>query len=651
MGRSNDYKKSPECLFIPDLKVPKKYLSILTGERDVMSQFRTPLSIQFQSICTTDVNGSIHKLKSKDSDPFKVTFDDEVVTLKVNPNKSDLITIVLRWQPVVIFHKIQRLEDQDARTHLLCVFKNGLDLSLTEDPLDATHFLTLNSDPEIDTALRICVLRGIPIVKLEFVAFVETHLNDVSEWAESVPLEFLLDTEYARPNLKRSRLLEGKTIFICFDSGSHINVEEVILWLGCLSPLRLEIIDAESAETENKLKELSQTQEELFIMYLGTNLLLLPYISVLGNHNSVCDLWKSTVTITTSNLKVVAALELNFSSNDLKRALEVEPKSSRLAQRKRRRKVERVSETDFFQFSSSAAATQTKTSGISQSGELVDSQLFSSAEPTQEISKPATIVSTKKPSELNDSGNRNENVQDSQKRLFSNIEISSDPLELSDNLVVSDVVSKVNKDESHQALTLKRIKLNQKVDTSNVANKSNKVTAGKMQVSFAEAVKSTKLMAEQGVKDEIYEGDPIEDGLQNLVIVEEIALMRRSNPTFNLETDNQQYKGRKNFKAFRKTGQPQASRRQYLQLYDEGSQIVVKQVAQTSADSHIVHDLAGEIGSVKGYQPESQPLFVAEDDEIEKPEGFQFLNGNMTKEITESEDDSDDDGVRFKFST
>lgn len=651
MGRSNDYKNNPECLYIPDLKVPKKYIRVSTDKTSVVSHVETTLTVQFQSICTTDVNGTIYKLKNKDSNPFDINIRD-VTTLKVNPNKTDLIWITARWQPILIFHPGKLNEDLSVQEKLLEIYNGGLDIRLTENPLCATHFMTLHEDPEVDVALRICVLQGIPIVKPAFVDYIMEYLHNVSSWFETVPPKFLLPTDYANPNLDRGHLLRGKTPLVVFDSNSLAKLKDLERWLPCLRPDRVVSIDINSPDLETKLKAFAGSDKIDYIIDLGANLALSPYSYVFTKCNSISDLWKSTVTVDTSNLHTVEPLLLICPPKDAKRATNDESTSLRLTQRKRRRKVERVSETDFFLFSS-AAPTQAGSDIVPMADKPSETQVSLSVMPTQETLIPSVDKSKPKPGEPGNASKYNSHLKDAQEHLLLSTK-SSDTLEIENVLVASKVIDTVEdkdvvKDEAVHVPKKQKLDNGTSLKISHLVQKNNILSNGKRQVSFAEAVKSTKLKAEQGIKDEFYEGEPIEDGIQNLVIVEEITLVRPK-ASIPFEVENPQYKGRKNFKAFRKSGQPR-THRQYLQLYDEGSQIAVSHIAEVSATRQAAHDLDGEIGSVKGFQPDSQPLFVTEDENVDEFDGgFQFLNGNQSKEVVESDVDSDD-GPRFKFST
>lgn len=633
MGRSHEYKSDVASLHISDLKVPKKYITITTGPSNIDVIDKTRLSIRFDSICTTTVNDVVYKLPLKQADPITQTFEDDKLVLKVNANKSERIQLHLAWVPVqvLVFSKRIQFEGQIQPSPLPSIMTTlhakGVDLRTVTDPIIATHYVTMSDF--IDYNFQIAVLRGIPVVSTKWVDLIENAPHDATPWLQNPPRELLLSgtkDDYVFPNHDRRLLLAGLRCLIYYEGAQLKHVRRLHSWLqslGCANVITMNI------------KELTR---ETWSLFGSESLYLFSCIDdsssgdiFRARANVVSDLWKAVVN--------VDILELQISARDSlfpDPVAKEEPDSLRLTQRRKRRRVERVNDTDFFLFSqvSSQAAPESLDITAAPEEDPKDPELV----PPVEEDEVTEVNATQIPQEVTKSkGSHGE------KSFEFTTETPSDNSQVKAGKMNEQILEKRKEEISGQTAEIEPLPKKQKVEEKWIVP----------QVSLAEAVLSTRKQAKDEAKKE-FEFDDIGSQLEKLVVVEEIDLSRKKEtvPLVSIAL----YNGRKNFKKFRKTGKLVHSfTRTFLDLEDDNSNEIHFSDVQTappkqSISERVRLDFAKEIDNVKGYQPSQ--LFVAEDEDGEDGETtFSFLAGPKAPSRAQADDsDDDDDDFAFKFS-
>lgn len=655
VGRSHDYKSDGVSLHIGDLKVPKKYITITTGPSELEVLDKTKLTIRFDSICTTTVNDVVYKLPQKEAHPISQSFDADRLVLKVNANKSDRIQLHLVWKPVqlLVFSKRIQYEGQIQPSPLPGIIRDlhseGLDLRTVTDPLIATHYVTMSDF--VDYNLQIAVLCGIPVVSTKWIEVLENAPDNVATWL-SPPKDLLLagtKGDFAFPNHLRRLLLAGTHCLIYYEGTPLKHVRRLQSWLECLGCASVAIIDVK------KLTREALSMFGLSSVYLFTCIdePLTEAFKVRANNTS--DLWRAVVDVDIVNLKVSTSADI-FPEPTVKE----EPDSLRLTQRRKRRRVERVNDTDFFLFSqvSSQPAADSLNLAVNSAEnekELEKSQLShrenSSVAESSEQSKVSELqeqypedvleVPEVKATQLTDSKNSHKEQS---------VEPVTEPLYGETSVEVEQSISIQDDREQRKAEI--------EAGTENIEPipKKQKKEARWIvpRVSLADAVLSTKKQADVEARKD-FEFDDIGSQFEKLVVVEEIDLSRRkeSVPLESIAL----YKGRKNFKKFKKNGPLTHSfTRKFLELEDDNNEIHFSDIPAALKEPIVAEkirvDFAQEMDSVKGYQPSQ--LFVAEDDEDEENDEttFSFLASSKVsvRAPAEESDDDDDDDFAFKFS-
>lgn len=629
IGRSNEYKSLEDCLHIGDLKVPKKYLTIQTGPLELHDTDKTPLHITFESICTTLVNGKVHRLPSKEADPVTERFEDDDLLLKVNANKSDRIQLRLRWVDVKIlaFSKKMSYDDEVMESPLPTLvnelYEKGIDIRSTLDPLVATHYLTLVDMNDYN--MKIALLRAIPVVSYAWTDAIKDEPSEVDHWLLNLDEKYLYpksENNFVFPNSKRSILLTGFNVFVCY--GTLIkHTRRLQDWLKCLgcTPTMVEVGD--ELEVENQIGQSDN-----------------PYVFVQDEDNKVDFLrdrsnttevlWKALVEVDTSNLQVFTPrVKRESQFNDL-----------RLTQRKKRRKLEKVGDTDFFLFS------QVLSTPVPEPVENAPEPVEDVPDVVEETPRPASpsleVQATEPP------------VVDEERKEASRTQLPSLPQPPAE-------VESTTQSIEFKEDTTKRPP--EDVDESEAKRPKPEPPRERRkiipQVSLADAVLSTKKNADDAVKKELgldETADGVSDKLDNLVIVEEVDLMvRRKATTTEITSD---YRGRKNFKKFKKAGSvPKNVTRTFIQLEDHDNSIHFEELdppPKNEVNQRLKGDFDREMSGVKGFQPQESQLFVREDSENEEADdnSFSFLTRSKASKPTTAylDGDSDDDEVTFAFS-
>lgn len=635
VGRHNDYKSDPNCIHIGDLKVPKKYISIIVGETSSTSDAKSPISIKFESICKTTVNGELYRLVSRDDSPFTKEFTDDELLLTVNAQKTSRVRLKIRWASLNVMPFAKKIEyNGEVRESPLPgllreMHSNGIDIRTCNDPLLATHYLTLSD--HADYALKIAVLRSIPVVSTAWTDFIQRTPDVVEKWLFDPGPEFFLPNSpnnYVYPQSSRTHLLSGKSVVLCYlEHLKHLSRLED--WMKCLGCRKIQFFNVnDSMSSFAKLFEASTSEDKYAFSVNGDEFISQKQLK--EDLNTSQDLWSSVISSDTLHLKILRKID------KLEAITAKEEESTpRFSQRRKRRKVERVSETDFFQFHSSGMLPATQTDSLNM------------IEVPEEIVTPSEskVESIKDVDERFDGNNGKNNQQAFEPAAQTHsIEVDNDPDTDKQELHSSNKIETKNDNFSgmvNDERATKRLK---------TTENSNWIVP---QVSLAEAVRATKEETVKSAKQDAVV-DKVDGELQKLVLVEEVDLIVLSRKNQVLEEDLR-YKGRPNFKAFKKrTTTTSNVTRTYLQLFDDNSLNEMRFIGATNSNKHapekILQDFEQEMDKVKGYQPVVSQLFVDEvsdqsdtgDAEYDNT-GFSFLGRNKTADNHTNDDDQYDD--------
>lgn len=641
VGRHNDYKYDPSCIHIGDLKVPKTYISIAVGETTVTSDVRSPLSITFESICKTTVNGVLYRLASREDAPFTKEFKEDILTLTVNAHKTNRIQLKIKWVPVnvmVFSKKIEyngEIQMSPLPKLLEDMHSNGTDIRICGDPISASHYLTLSD--HVDYAYQIAVLRAIPMVTTVWTDFIQQSPDEVDKWLFEPGPQFLLPNtpnNYAYPDHRRTLLLSEAAVLLCYlEHLKHLSRLEA--WVKCLGCTQIRSFNMSGSTSLLSQMHDGLTSDKLYAFSVNGNEHECQQLFK-DDFNTSKDLWSSVISSSTLNLN---PLKKKTEVDEI--TLEEEESTPRFSQRRKRRKVQRVSETDFFQFSHPSGSLSVE-----------DTDSLPNEVPDR-IFAPST----------SDDGKQSDKIQDNYVEKDSELSskdtspaILDKVIEVDNNNVVS-ISNDVNTTEkfistNDNGPATKRMK---------TAENSKWIVP---QMSLAEAIRTTKEESEKTAKMESMV-DKVDGDLQKLVLVEEVDLVVSKSKNIISEVDLR-YSGRPNFKAFRKKT-PTASNvtRTYLQLFDDNLLNEIRFIGDNAKSNRgalerIVQDFQKEMENVKGFQPVVSQLFVDEvdsdendsgDAEDERGSGFSFLTRTRTADTRLSADEkySDDEDERDEF--
>lgn len=619
VGRANEYKAQNDCLHIGDLKVPKKYIVIHTGSQSLESTDQTPISITFESICTTTVNGEVYKLPNKEAEPITKNFTETDLLLKVNANKSDRIQLRLQWldlNPVVFFKKMSydnEVMESPLPTLVRSLYESGTDIRMVLDPLDASHYLTLVDMN--DHNMRIALLRAIPVVSYAWVDAIKDEPEKVDDWLVNLKDEYLYpksENNFVYPDVRRQTLLSGINSFVCYGTFNK-QVKRLQDWIKCLGsePKMVEVESSKSAE------ELLADSISPYVFFVEDD----EKVQFLRDRsNSPESLWKAVINCSIANLQQFPIL--------VKR--ESQPGDLRLTQRKKRRKLEKVGDTDFFLFSQVLSTPVPETTEVHETvPELVTPSVqVEATNDSPSVSKEELLGATEPPLLIEEQPTDNKADEQPPQSNEPSVESNKRPLD-------TIIEPEPKKPKPEPPIQRKKII---------------------PRVSLADAVLSTKKQADDVVKRELgLDGFPadVNQKLDNLVIVEEVELLvRRSIKTDEVSPD---YKGRKNFKKFRKVGQvPKNVTRSFIQLEEHDNSIHfedLEPLKKSEENAHLKGDFEKEMSTVKGFQPQASQLFVREDSDSDTDTPFSFLTKSKgTTTATMVSDDHDNDEVTFAFS-
>lgn len=663
MGRNHDYKSDPTCIYIADLKVPKTYITVNVGSQGDPADTRTPISVRFESICTTEINGRIYKLPKKDAQPFVHEFDEEDLLFKVNANKSDKIKINLKWVPVVVLPFLKKMlfegvvQQSPLSNTLDAMIASGIDLRVTDDPLQATHYVTVTDLPDYN--LQIMVLRARPVVSSEWCNFLSNSLDDVNSWLFSVRSDLQFQCTRGgiiKPDTRRPEFLRNKRVCILGEDVHSNQVTKLKNWLYCLSP------DEVLLRTPNDyLSETSDIKVDYtFLVRNGTSSKISS--EAFNNEN---DLWTAILAVDIRKLKDQQSNVLAYHDRSKREHGDGEDSTS-VSQRRKRKKIEKVDDTNFFLFTPLLSHNQQYGSGPSEGiadQERVEASLdFQLAESQQQ-----------QPQE-HDPGNSpfEELISDDvQKEICIKAEGESDGVLLQARMD--------DENSKRSARTTKPVRSRSLSLESTEIMPSKKKHKSKSwivpEVSLADAIMNTKRQADDSLRQDLTIDDCIGSQLKNKLMIEEIDL--KVNKLDHPSPSSSALRGRKNFKRFKKNGSKQDSiTRTFIELVDNGNDVRFQGLTSLNKSEKLVDDFATEMEDVRGFQPDPSQLFVneASDSDAEnKEESFQFLSNNRNQplatrsssstsalthnlrkdQILDDENDDDDDGddeVRFRFS-
>lgn len=596
VGRSHEYKSDPACVYIGDLKVPKKYITIKLGKSSMDDENKTPLLIRFESICTTTVNDVVFKLALREAEPFTQSFDGEELLLKVNANKSDRIKLLIRWVPlkVIAFSKKIMFEgevqDSPLPKRLQDLHLTGIDLRTCNDPVLATHYLTMAD--HIDYNLQIAVSRAIPVVSPKWLDCIAESPHNTEQWLYGVLSTLLLSetiNNYVFPNSARPLLLSGCAVTICHDGPLSKQARRLDSWANFLGA-STSFLCTDGLDRSVFRSKLSPAPTYI----LGANEETIRPLLEANQFNTSVDLWSAVVGINIGLLHQFKGSHIQ--SQD----------SLQLNQRRKRRKVERVSDTGFFLFSQVPSS-------------LPQARIDEEVDPSLDIA----VVEA------------NEIIEEATKE--------SPILEKQASLEVLSRRTSIEEDTKEEEPKSKKAKVE-------IPKPSLWIVP---QVSLADAIRSTKQQATDTVKEELGIGDSVEEALDKMVIVETFDLSIRKSKAADIVVDSA-YKGRKNFKSFRKAG-PRTTNvtRTFIEL--ETASIGDIHFAEpilpppARASERVTLDFEKEMDGVKGYQPQSSQLFVDENSDNEDGnDAFSFSTRTATRqELLDISDDENEFAFAF----
>lgn len=585
---------------------------------------KTPLKVIIQSKAMTKINGEKMRL-SNGQEPYGIDLKSKnEVDMQF---REDKIRIKIHWVPLVLNfpHRVQIGSTIQANpiVEQLKKLAEKIDLRTTQDPGKATHYIAANDSPTY--GLRISLLRGISVVNEKWIDFVLQNQDNYELWFHIDTPDLLPSSTkeqfYLFSNPKRGVLLHNCVVLVL--ESPTAKLETIVNSIGGT----VHFIDVTDLNPEDTSAFFSRLELQKDTWGQSTTYLLHP--KARDGLSAISDLTDfKTITLDDLFESVCNCSTLNLHQFELRK--DVKRKADTQVSQSKRRRVKKISKTEFFNFSSAPP------------------QIERSSTKTQ----APTLV---------------ENDEQNQEEKESNgIELSSQkPPEDNTTMMMSDEDSVQEAPEPAQPTT------------SHTENKPVQPTPeyekiGKFmpQVSFHEAVKRTKEKQTESIKKDLGL-DSIEDDISlqlvDLAVVEYVPLIRpKARGTQAPPTD---YSGRKNFKSFKKVA---LNVRVRLKVELVSATTITEKHQMTIDYNSIpeVANFAGEMPPVKGVEPrgildqyymeedaplfsfrnqEPEPnnsLFVSEDDSQVQATNTNFATAS--KKI-EDDDDDDDDQPRFAF--
>lgn len=525
---------------------------------------------------------------------------------------------------VVAFSKKISYDDELMESplpgNIRSLYDSGTDMRLVSDPLLASHYLTLIDLNDFN--LRIALLRALPVVSESWLEAVREEPQKVDDWLLDIKDEYFYsksDNDFVFPDTNRSSLLSGINCFICHGTVTK-QVGRLQEWIRCLG-CEPTMVGIESQETvEATLRDAIAP----FVFHVENDEKVDFLMERLNNTDT---LWNAVVNKSTSHLRQFTPIVKRESQmGDL-----------RLSQRKKRRKLEKVGDTDFFLFSQ-------KQSTPASEPEVIDHVEVNPAPPAQQSQLVNEEHATNNSEEVSPSEPPETTVPSK-----SDQEVKSDE-EDTESATQSIEASEENNKRPLDSI----IEQEAKRQKAEPAKPREKIVP---RISLVDAVLSTKKQADDVVKKELgldEFDENVNEKLDKLVIVEEVDLVvRKKKDKAEARPD---YKGRKNFKNFKKAGSvPKNVTRTFISLEDHDNSIHFEDYApqrNSEVKGRLASEFEREMKEVKGYQPQESQLFVGEesDDGVDMPFSFLTTSREPTMLTLRPDDDSDDDGdVAFAF--
>lgn len=638
LGRDRSDTERPNFIRVNEVYISKEHLQIQIGHAADLNNTncKTPLKIVIQSKAMTKINGKKLRL-SNSEEPYGIDLEsNDEIDMRF---REDKIRIRIHWVPLVLNfpHRVQiggTIQANPIVEKLKKLAEKGIDFKTTQDPEKATHYIAANDSPTY--GLRISLLRGISIVNEKWIDFVLQNQDNYELWFH-IDTPDLLPTStkeqfYLYSNPKRGGLLHNCVVFVLEPPTAKL--ETTVSSIGGkvhyidISDLKPE--DTNTITTRLELQKDTWGQLTTYLLHPkakgdgATNLsAILDFIDF--KTITMDDLFESICNCSTLNLH---QFELK---NDLKRKADTQVSQSK------RRRIKKISKTEFFNFSS--APSQVEPSSIEQT----------------QSSLPENDEQTQAPQLENDS-------------KFNTVDVSPQKVPFEDSsLMLSD--ENYAKEVSKPAQPTGSSHTEDKPETHTEYVKIGKFVP---QVSFHEAVKRTKERQTESIKKDLGL-DTIEDEISlqlvDLAVVEYVHLNRSK--VKGTQTPTIDYSGRKNFKNFRKVAL-NVKVRLKVELV---SATTITEKHQLGIDYNSipqVANFAGEMPPVKGIEPRgildqyymeddaplfsfrnqepesSNTLFVSEDDS-QVLRATNANSANTSKKIDDDDDDDDDDQPRFAF--
>ena len=585
---------------------------------------KTPLKVIIQSKAMTKINGEKMRL-SNGQEPYGIDLKSKnEVDMQF---REDKIRIKIHWVPLVLNfpHRVQIGSTIQANpiVEQLKKLAEKIDLRTTQDPGKATHYIAANDSPTY--GLRISLLRGISVVNEKWIDFVLQNQDNYELWFHIDTPDLLPSSTkeqfYLFSNPKRGVLLHNCVVLVL--ESPTAKLETIVNSIGGT----VHFIDVTDLNPEDTSAFFSRLELQKDTWGQSTTYLLHP--KARDGLSAISDLTDfKTITLDDLFESVCNCSTLNLHQFELRK--DVKRKADTQVSQSKRRRVKKISKTEFFN--------------------------FSSAPPQIERSSTKTQAPTRLPTD----------EKKKKKKESNGIELSSQkPPEDNTTMMMSDEDSVQEAPEPAQPTT------------SHTENKPVQPTPeyekiGKFmpQVSFHEAVKRTKEKQTESIKKDLGL-DSIEDDISlqlvDLAVVEYVPLIRpKARGTQAPPTD---YSGRKNFKSFKKVA---LNVRVRLKVELVSATTITEKHQMTIDYNSIpeVANFAGEMPPVKGVEPrgildqyymeedaplfsfrnqEPEPnnsLFVSEDDSQVQATNTNFATAS--KKI-EDDDDDDDDQPRFAF--
>lgn len=630
MGRDRSDVERPNFIRVNEVYISKEHLQIHIGhvtELDNTSA-KTPLKVIIQSKAMTKINGKKLRL-SNGEEPYVIDLEsNDEVDMQF---REDKIRIKIHWVPLILNfpHRVQIGSTIQANpiVEQLKKLTEKIDLRITQDPGKATHYIAANDSPTY--GLRISLLRGISVVNEKWIDFVLQNQDNYELWFHIDTPDLLPSSTkeqfYLFSNPKRGALLHNCVVLVLEPPTAKL--ETIVNSLGGT----VHFIDVGDLKPEDTSAFITRLELQKDKWGQSTTYLLHP--KARDGLSAISDLTDfKTITLDDLFESVCNCSTLNLHQFELRK--DVKRKADTQVSQSKRRRVKKISKTEFFNFSSAPSQIE-----------------------------PSSTEQTQAPT-LVEKGEQNQLEKDFKSNV---IELSPQKVPPEDNtsMMLSDENPAQEASESAQPTSSHTE--NKPVQPTHEYEKVGKFMP---QVSFHEAVKRTKEKQTESIKKDLGL-DTIEDEISlqlvDLAVVEYVPLIRsKATGTQAPPTD---YSGRKNFKNFKKVA---LNVRVRLKV-ELVSATTITEKPQMGIDYNSipqVANFAGEMPPVKGVEPrgildqyymeedaplfsfrnqEPEPnnsLFVSEDDsQVQATNNFAITS----KKIEDDDDDDDDDQPRFAF--